>query len=323
MFDSTCSPARLDHLRQPRIMSLSTGRTLRSVVFASAFWLSPTLGLANCLDLSCSLALSYDDGQGHVMPYRLFLPPGYDEPGAKFPLTLFLHGSGQRGSNNFSHVTLFIGGLIASTQTEDYRGFLVAPQLPSGGTFWDPDQEYDLTAEILDSVISNYAVDPARLYITGLSLGGYGTANYVSHFPSLFAAAVPLSGAPGEISPSEAELIKDVPFWLFHGDQDTTVPVSESRNFVAALQAAGGTPRYTEIAGGGHAIWPSIYADWARSTHGLYPWLFSQTAIPEPASHLLVVLYAALLLCQRPQGTKGQKEAQRGQVHIDVPGGIA
>ena len=246
MFDTSGSlswPNRLGHLRES---IRPTQNMLRSsALYAVAIWLCPTLVHSQCaFTLECSLNLTFNDGQGHAMPYRLFLPPGYNEPGAEFPLILFLHGSGERGSNNLSQVQVHINALIAATQSEDYQAFLLAPQLPSGSTFWNPNEPYDLTPEILDDVTSSYAVDTSRLYITGLSLGGYGTVDYVHSFPSKFAAAVPMSGAPGEIPPTDAALIKDVPFWLFHGNQDTTVLPEESRDFVASLQAVGERPRH-------------------------------------------------------------------------------
>ncbi|MBN2474628.1 MAG: prolyl oligopeptidase family serine peptidase [Pirellulales bacterium] len=231
------------------------------------------LGLpsATAADWTDSLALVYNDGLGHSLPYRLFLPPGYDQPGTDFPLVLFLHGAGERGSNNVSQVNVHIEGLINATQSESFAAYLLAPQVPTDGS-WANNLQWDLTRQVLDLVQQGYGVDPYRLYITGLSMGGYGTFDYLMREPDLFAAAVPMSGW-GDTS--RAALIKDVPIWVFHGNNDTVVPVSNSRAMVAALEAAGGTPVYTETTGG-HAIWAPIYND---ATNELYPWMFSQSMV--------------------------------------------
>ncbi len=154
------------------------------------------------------------------MPYRLFVPPQEAaNPGEKFPLVLFLHGSGELGTDNYAQVSNHIDGLIQATQSDAYASFLLAPQLtdfPDAGDF-DANDPFDRTMDILKQVISEYPVDPTRIYITGLSLGGFGTFTYMDEFPNLWAAAVPLSGGG---DPSTASVIKDIPTWAFHGSAD-------------------------------------------------------------------------------------------------------
>lgn len=253
--------------------------------------------------LSCSITKSCfadikiaDNGQGVTMPYQLLLPPGHDQPGAKFPLIIYMHGSGGGG---------VLDGLINASQSLEFASFVVAPQLPGG--FWDPQNPQDLTLDILQEVIDNYAVDGQRIYITGISAGGFGTTRYILNDPSMFAAGVPLSGA-SSISPAEAELIKDVPFWLFHGASDIVVLPEESRDFVQALEDAGGSPLYTELAFQGHSsIWGPTYADWRTDTHGLYPWLFSQSlAVPEPGTLGLIFLASMPCVVFRRRKSQGQ-----------------
>lgn len=242
-------------------------------------------------DLSKSITGAVSDGN-NIMPYRLFRPAGYDTPGKKFPLVLFLHGSGERGNNNTSQVNSHIDGLVNATQSAPYASYLLAPQVASGNQFVDvpfgtgsftnataPAQSTSMamTLQILDLVLSNTNIDKSRIYVTGLSMGGYGTWDILARRPNLFAAAAPMSGGGNT---SNAALIKKIPTWNFHGSVDGTVPVSGSRDMIAALQATGGVPKYTELTGQGHVIWAPIYTD--TTTGGqFYPWLFSQS-VPEP-----------------------------------------
>lgn len=240
--------------------------------------------LQNCsITLDCSLALSYDDGMGGTMPYRLFLPPLLSDdstgrgPKTTFPLIIFMHGAGKRGTDNIQHVQHHIGGLIDATQTQEYASILLAPQIPLGAAWNSRNSSHDYTLEILSDVISLYPVDINRIFATAVSMGGFGTTRYVVQNPDLFAAAIPMSGAI-KISWRQAVSVRNVPFWLFHGDQDHTDPVRESRNFVAALRRVGGNVKYTELAGWGHGHWSVLYDDWRTGgSYGLYPWLFSQS----------------------------------------------
>jgi predicted esterase len=246
-------------------------------------------GNARATDLSNSLALTYSDGQGHTMAYRLFLPDGFGTPGEEFPLVLFLHGSGESGTDNTDQVTNHIDGLISATRSGPYSAFLLAPQLPTSSGFGSYNPQ-DLTMQILQQVEAAYPVETNRMYITGLSMGGFGTFEYISEFPNLFAAAVPLSGG-GDDSPQNAEAIKNVPTWIFHGDADQTVPVGDSVDMYQAIANAGGHPKMTIIPGGPHDIWEQVYGDATVNQYGVYPWMFSQqlsTSIPEPSTLVLV-----------------------------------
>lgn len=236
-----------------------------------------------------SLEEVYDPNGQYPMPYRLFVPPqSASEPEEKFPLVLFLHGSGERGIDNYAQVSNHIDGLIQATQSDAYASFLLAPQLtdyPYAGSF-GADDPFDRTMDILQQVMAEYPIDPSRIYITGLSLGGFGTFTYMDEFPSLWAAAVPLSGGG---DPSTASVIKDIPTWAFHGSADATVPVTDTINMINAMTAAGGSPLFTEIPGGGHDIWEQVYGDAQTQEFGLYDWLFAQHNtntpwVPEPGT---------------------------------------
>ena len=243
----------------------------------------------------------YGEDSTYPMPYRFFTPTGYDASDDKeYPLVLFLHGAGERGDDNFFQVANHIDGLIDATQSQKYASFLLAPQLTdypyTNG--WYPSSPFDRTMELLDQVINEYHVDINRIYITGLSMGGYGTFRYMAAFPNLFAAAVPMSGGG---STSTAATIKDIPTWVFHGSADATVPVQYSRNMVNAITAAGGHPLYTEIAGGPHDIWGNIYNDYHTNKYGLYDWMFSQSlspaasiaAVPEVSTFWMMFVFIA------------------------------
>ncbi|HYE20442.1 MAG TPA: prolyl oligopeptidase family serine peptidase [Tepidisphaeraceae bacterium] len=260
-------------------------------------------------DLSKSTTGSVSDGSGNTMPYRLFRPAGYDS-GAKYPLVLFLHGAGERGNNNTSQVNSHIDGLVNATQSATYASYLLAPQVATGNQFvnvpFQPGSystpvaqstSMALTLQALDLILQDPSVDKNRVYVTGLSMGGYGTFDILVRRPNLFAAAAPLSGGG---STSQAGLIDHVPLWAFHGSADTTVFPSGSRDMIAALEAAGGDPRYTEFVGAGHNIWSGVYTD---TTPGgqFYPWMFSQ-ALPEPGA--VGVIVGALVLGMRRRGRR-------------------
>jgi predicted peptidase len=230
------------------------------------------------------------------MPYRLFVPPDLATSSDKFPLVIFLHGAGERGTNNVDQVATHIGGLWNAVRSPQYEAFMIAPQMTNapGGGSWNPLSPYDRTMEIVNSIMAEYPqIDSNRIYLTGLSMGGYGTFTYLQYFPDLFAAAVPMSGGG---NPSKAYLYKDVPIWVFHGSADTTVPVTQSQAMVAALKLAGGSPLYTEIAGAGHNIWDITYADGVVQQYGLYDWMFAQTlAVPEPTTWGMASVAAAAI----------------------------
>lgn len=248
-------------------MALPTRRLVTlSVAIATLIAVSPAVTLGQF----SSLALTYDDGQGNTLPYRLFLPPGHDTPGAEFPLVMHLHGAGERGTNNTSQL-LFIDGLIEATQTE-HPAYLLVPQAPPGFRWNDFDSDEltlpaRLAVEVIGEIEQQYSVDTSRRYVTGLSLGGFGSWDLIGKLPDFFEAAFPLSGYG---DPARAQDYLDTRVWTFHGGGDTVVPVVPKRETVAAIRDAGGDPLYTEVLGG-HGIWRPIYDD---PLGELYDWVF-------------------------------------------------
>ena len=197
--------------------------------------------------------------------YRLFVPKNYS-PQKKYPLVLYLHGGGAVGTDNFKPINQSPACMaLASSQTQDKNSsFVLAPQCHSGKswvtTYTDNNvtvtQELRMVAELIFSLEEEFNIDPRRIYITGGSMGGYGSWCFITEYPKLFAAASPQCGGG---NPEKASIISKIPLWVFHGDKDGAVPVKRSRDMIEAIKKAGGNPRYTEMAGGGHLSPRQVY----------------------------------------------------------------
>lgn len=143
-----------------------------------------------------------------------------------------------------------------------------------------PASSLRMAVEIVELLQRQYtSIDANRLYLTGLSMGGFGVYDAIERWPTLFAAAVPISGAG---DPTFAGRIAHVPLWDFHGAKDPVVPVKGSRDMIAALRAAGGTPCYTEFPTLGHSVWGQVYSLTTNANNALYPWLFAQRKGDQP-----------------------------------------
>lgn len=191
------------------------------------------------------------------LQYLLQLPPGYDEQ-ESWPVLLFLHGAGERGSDlemvkKHGPPKLIKGG-------KSFPFIVVSPQCPAG-QWWEP---FELAA-LLDEIESQYKVDKKRIYVTGLSMGGFGTWALTAYQPNRFAAIAPICGG-GE--PFMTRLYSHVPTWAFHGDKDEVVPLERSESMVQGLKRAGGNVKFTVYEGVGHDSWTEPYAD-----EGFYQWL--------------------------------------------------
>lgn len=215
---------------------------------------------------------------GGTLNYRLLVPAKI-EAGKKYPLVIFLHGAGERGSDNAAQLKHGVSDFVR--HRSDYPCFLIAPQCPEGKKWvevdWsaashdlpkEPGDQMALVRALIDQTIKQKPIDADRIYVTGLSMGGYGTWDAISRYPDLFAAAAPICGGG---DPKAAETIKDIPVWCFHGDQDQAVNVERSRKMIAAIKAAGGEPKYTEYPGVGHDSWTRSYAN-----DDFFAWLFAQ-----------------------------------------------
>jgi predicted peptidase len=202
------------------------------------------------------------DGPGTLaVHYLLYLPEGYDGVG-EWPLLLFLHGAGERGDDLDLVAVHGPPRLIREGQVLPF--IVASPQLPTG-QYW---QSGTLHA-LLDDLVARYRVDPARVYVTGLSLGGYGAWALAMDRPSRFAALAPVCGG-GDVT--RICRLRDMPIWTFHGAQDTVIPLRRSEELVKALEACGGDARLTVYPEAGHDAWTETYANPA-----LYEWLLGHT----------------------------------------------
>ena len=229
-------------------------------------------------------------GKSYSLPYRVFLPDGYDTASAeKYPVLLFLHGYGEKGNDNASQIRVLGGAnLLLDQLVANGNCVVIAPQCNDPTEYnwvdinhrWatgtrqslpeNPTVTLEAATQLLLDYINEGKIDKNRVYVSGLSMGGYGTWEIIARNPDLFAAAVPLCGA-GILS--SAESLKDMAIWAFHGYSDTTVPASGTRDMENAIKAAGGTKiRATYYSGVGHNVWPYAYAE-----AGLVDWILAQS----------------------------------------------
>ena len=253
------------------------------IALAAVFMLSATPTNAEAQDAAQTQpdefagfqARVYDDGNGHTLPYRLRIPAEADGP---MPVLLFLHGAGERGDDN--HRQLINGKDVLAKAVEQFNCIVVAPQCPAGEKWsivdWskdkvtfseEPSEPMRLANDLVDHLAEQYDVDKNRLYIMGLSMGGYGTWDAICRWPQRFAAAVPICGGG---DPAQANLLVNTPIWAFHGGADPVVSVDLTRNMIQAIKDAGGDPKYTEYPGVGHGSWVPAFAE-----PELLPWLNS------------------------------------------------
>ena len=219
---------------------------------------------------------------GEAIEFRSqVLPPPVVEQGRRYPLVLFLHGAGERGRDNEKQLEYLPTWMAEPSLRERYPCFLIAPQCRDGERWVDvswadkkslpqgpPSTDLRAAIALIDHVIAHEPIDPDRVYLTGLSMGGYGTWDLAARQPERFAAILPICGGGDETT---APRLARLPIWCFHGDADTVVPVERSRNMIAAVRAAGGCPRYSELPGVGHDSWTPAYRDPA-----VLQWLFGQ-----------------------------------------------
>ena len=191
--------------------------------------------------------------KGKPRKYVVYVPREYDAAQA-WPLILFLHGAGERGSDGLAHTEVGIGRAIRLAR-DRFPAIVVFPQCPPKG-WWDVALD-DIT-RALEQSLTEFNIDPARLYLTGISMGGYATWHYGARHAQRFAALMPICGG-GKIE--DAEALAKIPIWVFHGANDGTVHVEESRRMVEAVTAAGGRITYTEFPGVEHNSWDPAYAD--------------------------------------------------------------
>ncbi len=204
----------------------------------------------------------FESKEHGALPYRLFTPDGAGGE-TKLPLVIFMHGAGERGGDNKAQLRHGVAEFVAESHQRQRPCFVAAPQCRRG-VWWNVNLLLDFTAVLRELP----GVDLDRVYVTGLSMGGFATWHLVGRRPDLFAAAVPVCGG-GEADTTAA--LTTLPIWAFHGGADHTVPTEQSRTMIDAIRKAGGEPKYTEYPEVAHDSWTRTYADVA-----MHEWLFAQ-----------------------------------------------
>ncbi|MDA9901561.1 prolyl oligopeptidase family serine peptidase [Gammaproteobacteria bacterium] len=212
--------------------------------------------------------------------YQTYVPLNYNST-EKWPVMLFLHGAGERGSDGLKQTQVGLGKAIR-LNPERWQSIAVFPQVPAGESWQGIAGDIALAA--LDATIAEFSVDESRLYLTGISLGGNGTWYLGYQNTERFAALVSICGFidlgsrfPGFLPEAEnsftalAKSLSKTPVWIVHGDADVVVPVEQSRKIVLALEAVGSDVHYTELQGVNHNAWDTAYAN-----TDLIEWLFNQ-----------------------------------------------
>jgi predicted peptidase len=272
-------------------------RIIAAVGFA--FILEGALQAANVNEFA---DFSLRSGTTTLLPGRLYIPPAaVTDPATPRPFILFMHGAGESGVNNSAQVNGNIDNLLAEAKRRS--AFLYAPQTNGG---WNSATILDRVKTMIDQAIGQQPIDAARLYVTGLSMGGGGTWNMLHRFDDLFAAGVPICAASPASGFIAANML-DEPVWAFHARDDGTVSNQTTRNVINSILTAGGQAspsypvppvttdfafvssaldlRYTEYRTGGHGIWGRVY-----NTPAMYEWLFSHSTVPEPSSVLAALV---------------------------------
>ncbi|MEN6365413.1 MAG: prolyl oligopeptidase family serine peptidase [Thermoguttaceae bacterium] len=229
---------------------------------------------------SAYAAKTFTDAQGRTLPYRL-LSPERIEPGKTYPLVLFLHGAGERGEDNTAQLRHVAKTFAQPDVRRRHPCFVLAPQCPKNRCWvevdWtltrhtmpaEPSVPLTLALELFDQTVEALPIDRSRLYVVGISMGGYGTWDVVQRRPDVFAAALPVCGG-GDVA--LAPRLQKLPIWAFHGDADRTVPPVRTTAMIGAIRTAGGHPNMTIYHGVGHDCWTRTFANPA-----VLDWLFDK-----------------------------------------------
>jgi len=217
---------------------------------------------------------------GITYPYQVFVPAGYDAT-KKWPVILFMHGSGEKGSDNQAQIKVGLGPVVQA-QAATFPAIVVFPQSPAdeaGRVVF-----VRIATAALDATMTEFNADPARVYLTGLSYGGIHAFEVLYKNPTRFAAFVPISanicafcifGSPipsmSQAAQSVVQKVPTLPVWQFQGSVDPNVPVADARTISTVFKSVDSGYQYTEYAGQGHAIWDQVYA-----TPALFTWLYAQ-----------------------------------------------
>ena len=223
---------------------------------------------------------TFKTASGDSLKYRFLFPD--NDTTRRYPLVIFLHGSGERGDDNEAQLKWGVMNFATEQNMKTHPAFVVAPQCPLNSSWANtirgknneivlqnkPTKPMQVLMELIADVTKRFRVDTNRIYITGLSMGGHGTFDALQRYPQMFAAAVPVCGS-GDIS--KAASIAHIPLWMFGGANDPSVNPNLLYDMVNALLKAGAHPGFTEYPGVGHFSWIAAYSD-----PMMIEWLFNQ-----------------------------------------------
>ncbi len=232
-------------------------------------------------------AKEYKNADGKVLLYRLLPPENYDA-NQKYPLLVFMHGMGERGSDNGRQIINGAAEFLLAAR-KAHPCFSIAPQCPNTDTWANFRRATDpgntkatgltgptvLVLELIASMQKEYSIDANRVYVGGLSMGGFGTWDLITYKPEIFAAAYPICGG-GDVTKAAAAAV--VPVWAFHGEDDKTVKPILSIRMVDAVKAAGGWAKLTTYPKVGHNSWTNAFVE-----PGLIDWIFAQKRGMKPS----------------------------------------
>jgi predicted peptidase len=194
--------------------------------------------------------------------YLLYLPKDYNSTGKPFPLIIFLHGAGERGDNLDR---LKVAGIPKVVETDSNFPFVaISPQCPANTLWIDHLESLKL---LIDNIKGKYNIDKSRVYLTGLSLGGFGTWALAAKYPNDFAAIAPICGGGDAFLANSYKM----PIWVFHGAKDDIIPIKRSQEMVDAIKATGGNVKFTIYPELGHSCYVTAYND-----PNLYKWFLEQ-----------------------------------------------
>jgi lysophospholipase L1-like esterase/poly(3-hydroxybutyrate) depolymerase len=257
-------------------------RSLPAIIFASMSALraqdAPKSTAPTPADIYEARTVTGADGA--TLGYRLLKPEPYDAA-KKYPLVLLMHGAGERGTDNAAQLKYGSQLFLKPDARAKFPCFVMMPQCPPDQKWADIDWTSDnpkqpekvsapmaLALTALDGLQKEFSIDPDRLYVGGLSMGGYGTWDLITRFPDKWAAAVPICGGGDKAVAAKA---KAVPIWAFHGTEDSAVKVARTREMIEGIKAAGANPLYSEYPYVAHDSWTPAFGE-----PELLPWLFAQ-----------------------------------------------
>lgn len=253
---------------------------LLSQVFLVIIFLSAYMQKTNAQPSRFSFN-KFSNGKGDTLNYRMLYPES--DTMRKYPLVIFLHGSGERGNDNDAQLKWGVINFATDQMMVDHPAFVIAPQCPENISWSNfsrinkstemhlqptPTKPMELVIGLIHEMMKNPSIDTNRIYITGLSMGGFGTYDAIERYPDLFAAAMPVCGG-GDVS--KAATIAHIPIWNFHGSEDPAVNPLYSTEMMEALIKAGAHPGFTFYPETGHFSWLAAYSD----QHAM-DWLFRQ-----------------------------------------------